>query len=201
MSGPRIVHVALADDWEGCRRFGEYDVATVATSFDDIGYIHASTRTHLPAVLERPYGQVKLPLLLIVLDEQSLAAAGIDTAGAPTGAPSSLRGYSRPSRWRLRSSSRPSNSTTTTADGSRRTWQVLRCARMRLRHCDRAFVDTRPSSTRPRSAGVAVRSTAMSIDPRGRGDAIARRAMIALRNVRGEVLWYGSPSVLGDRAK
>lgn len=78
MSGPRIVHVALADDWEGCRRFGEYDVATVATSFDDIGYIHASTSMHLPAVLERPYGQVKLPLLLIVLDEQSLASAGID---------------------------------------------------------------------------------------------------------------------------
>jgi hypothetical protein len=28
MNGPRLVHVALADDWEGCRRFGEYDVST-----------------------------------------------------------------------------------------------------------------------------------------------------------------------------
>ncbi|MGG7104861.1 DUF952 domain-containing protein [Rhodococcus sp. 24CO] len=85
MSGQRILHVALADDWEGCLRFGEYDVATLATSFDDTGYIHASTSTHLPAVLDHPYGHVRLPLLLIVLDEQALTNTGIGVTWHTTG--------------------------------------------------------------------------------------------------------------------
>lgn len=82
--GQRIMHVALADDWEGCLRFGEYDVATLVTPFDDIGYIHAATAAQLPAVLARPYAHVRMPLLLIVLDEQALTDAGIDVTWPPT---------------------------------------------------------------------------------------------------------------------
>ena len=83
--GQQILHVALADDWEGCLRFGEYDVATLVTPFDDTGYIHATTAARLPAVLAHPYAHVRAPLLLIVLDEQALIDAGIDVTWHTTG--------------------------------------------------------------------------------------------------------------------
>jgi uncharacterized protein (DUF952 family) len=85
MGEQRIMHVALADDWEGCLRFGEYDVSTLATPFDATGYIHATTSTQLPAVLEQIYGHVTLPLLLVVLDERALTDAGICVTWHDTG--------------------------------------------------------------------------------------------------------------------
>ncbi|MCP2265067.1 DUF952 domain-containing protein [Promicromonospora thailandica] len=77
MAGERLLHVAFSDDWEACERFGEYDVATRSTLFDDTGYLHATTAEGLPAVLREVYGDASEPLVLAVIDEAALADQGI----------------------------------------------------------------------------------------------------------------------------
>lgn len=77
MAGERLLHVAFSDDWEACERFGEYDVATRSTLFDDTGYLHATTAEGLPTVLRDVYGDASEPLVLAVIDEAALAAEGI----------------------------------------------------------------------------------------------------------------------------
>jgi uncharacterized protein (DUF952 family) len=93
MGTDRLLHVAFSDDWEACERFGEYDVATRSTLYDDAGFIHATTAAGLPRVLRDVYGDASEPLVLAVVDEAALAAqeipvrweagAGPDGAAAP----------------------------------------------------------------------------------------------------------------------
>lgn len=85
MSGQRLVHVAIEDDWEACARFGEYDVATRATMFDDTGFIHAATASQLAWALTGTYADLAIPLVLVVLDEEALAAEGVAVAWDPEG--------------------------------------------------------------------------------------------------------------------
>lgn len=82
----RMLHVAIVDDWEASRPFGEYEVSTRAVPFVDAGFVRATTMAGLPAVLSDVYDSLHLPLLLIVLDVDELRAAGIevdDDADAP----------------------------------------------------------------------------------------------------------------------
>ncbi|MFC4223321.1 DUF952 domain-containing protein [Lysinibacter cavernae] len=83
MSDRRLLHVAIADDWEACARFSEYDVATKGVPFDETGYIEACTLEQLPAVLGSKYLNVREPLLLVVIDEQALADERIDVTFDP----------------------------------------------------------------------------------------------------------------------
>lgn len=79
----KILHVAIVDDWEASRPFGEYEVSTRAVPFVDAGFVHATTTDRLPAVLERVYGSLQLPLVLIVLDVEELQASGIEVVLEP----------------------------------------------------------------------------------------------------------------------
>jgi len=79
----KILHVAIVDDWEASRPFGEYEVSTRAVPFVDAGFVHATTPDRLPEVLERVYGSLQLPLVLIVLDVEELQAAGIEVVLEP----------------------------------------------------------------------------------------------------------------------
>jgi len=90
MTGRRLLHVAFSDDWEACGRFGEYDVATRRTLVDDTGHVHATTASGLAAVLRDVYGDATEALVLVVVDEDALAAQGIPVRWEPdgTGAPS-----------------------------------------------------------------------------------------------------------------
>jgi uncharacterized protein (DUF952 family) len=137
--GQRIMHVALADDWEGCLRFGEYDVATLVTPFDDTGYIHAATAAQLPAVLDGPYAHVKMPLLLIVLDEQALTDAESTSPGTPPDAVTAHHASPHPFRWRPPSWSRPSRSSGGTITGSFPTCRTSRCGTTRRPRPDRGY--------------------------------------------------------------
>lgn len=78
MSGQRLVHVSIEDDWEACARFGEYEVSTRQLTLDEAGYIHASTASQLQLVLDLVYADLDLPLLLAVIDEDALAEAGVE---------------------------------------------------------------------------------------------------------------------------
>ncbi|GAB3567359.1 DUF952 domain-containing protein [Spelaeicoccus albus] len=74
----RLLHLALADDFEAARPLGEYTVSTRGTSVDDAGFIHASTAGQLPKIASMLYSDVHSPLVVLVIDEDELAGAGIE---------------------------------------------------------------------------------------------------------------------------
>lgn len=78
MTGQRLVHVAIADDWEACKRFGEYEVSTRGISYDEAGFIRATTPNALASVLDLVFGDLTLPLIVAVIDQDALTSAGID---------------------------------------------------------------------------------------------------------------------------
>lgn len=88
-----LLHVAIADDWESSRRFGEYEASTRGQTLDDVGYIHATTATGLGAVLDGIYGDLDLPLIVVVIDGDALRAGGIEVraGGCQTNPGSSWR--------------------------------------------------------------------------------------------------------------
>ena len=72
-----IFHIALADDWEGAQRFGEYEGSTRAKTLDQVGFVHAATAGDLEYVLATVYGDLRLPLVVVVVDQDALLAAGV----------------------------------------------------------------------------------------------------------------------------
>lgn len=79
-----LFHIALADDWEACGRFGEYDVATKGVPFDALGRIHLSEWEQLPQVVAAKYAAIREPLLLIALSTAALASEGDEFELSPT---------------------------------------------------------------------------------------------------------------------
>ncbi|MFF7290891.1 DUF952 domain-containing protein [Microbacterium sp. NPDC008134] len=73
----QIHHIAIQDDWEMSRGFGEYVVSTRGIHLDDAGFIHATTGGRVAEVVERRFGDLDLPLLDIVIDVEALEAAGV----------------------------------------------------------------------------------------------------------------------------
>jgi uncharacterized protein (DUF952 family) len=73
-----LLHVAIVDDWESAHRFGEYEGSTRGLTLDEVGYIHATTERGLQAVLDGVYGDLDLPLLVVVIDGYALRARGVD---------------------------------------------------------------------------------------------------------------------------
>lgn len=72
-----IHHIAIQDDWEMSRAFGEYVVATRGVHVDDEGFIHATTADRLETVVASRFGDLTLPLLDIAIRPEGLAAEGI----------------------------------------------------------------------------------------------------------------------------
>lgn len=72
-----IHHIAIQDDWEMSRAFGEYVVATRGVHLDEEGFIHATTADCLDAVVTSRFGDLTLPLLDIAIRPEGLAAEDI----------------------------------------------------------------------------------------------------------------------------
>lgn len=72
----QIHHVAIEDDWEMSRAFGEYEVSTRGVPFDDTGFVHAVVAERVPDVVSARYADISLPLLDIALSVAGLEAAG-----------------------------------------------------------------------------------------------------------------------------
>jgi len=87
MSRQRAFHVAIADDWEMSRALGSYEASTRGHALADDGFIRATTAEQLQVVLDRHYADLELPLLVIVIDTERLAASGV-----PVEWPSEKRG-------------------------------------------------------------------------------------------------------------
>jgi uncharacterized protein (DUF952 family) len=69
-----IHHVALAADWAAARVSGEYRVSTLGATLDDVGFIHAAFVEQVAGVLDRFYGGVDDPLVVLVIDPARLTA-------------------------------------------------------------------------------------------------------------------------------
>ncbi|TCU87622.1 hypothetical protein EDF51_103250 [Curtobacterium sp. PhB25] len=72
-----VCHVAIADDWEMSRGFGEYEVSTRGVPLEPGGYVRATTPDRVAEVVTERYGDLALPLLRIDLSVEGLAAAGV----------------------------------------------------------------------------------------------------------------------------
>jgi uncharacterized protein (DUF952 family) len=74
---PQILHLATVSDWEAAQAAGEYRVSTLGATIDEVGFIHASTPEQVHVTAERFYTDAAEPLVVLVLDEDALTAAGI----------------------------------------------------------------------------------------------------------------------------
>lgn len=73
-----ILHIAEEDDWLDACVSGFYRVSTRGATLDDVGFIHASTRAQLPAVARFVHADNARPLVVLVMDDDEVRAAGID---------------------------------------------------------------------------------------------------------------------------
>ncbi|MEA4945631.1 MAG: hypothetical protein VB080_14485 [Propionicimonas sp.] len=75
---PSIYHIAIADDWEPSLRIASYEAATRGVLWEPGDHIRAVTAAGVQDVLDRHYQDLDLPLLLVELDPEGLAVAGVD---------------------------------------------------------------------------------------------------------------------------
>ncbi|WP_173923712.1 DUF952 domain-containing protein [Agromyces sp. Marseille-P2726] len=73
----RAFHVAIADDWEMSLGLGEYEAATRGLAYEPGGFIRATTRDGVQGVLDSKYQDLMLPLILVCIDTDALAASGV----------------------------------------------------------------------------------------------------------------------------
>lgn len=79
MSGGTILHLALASEWETALLDGVYRTSTLGVSIAQEGYLHACEDTaQLEGVVQRYYGDVTEPLLVLTIDEGALAGHGLE---------------------------------------------------------------------------------------------------------------------------
>nr|WP_255480698.1 DUF952 domain-containing protein [Quadrisphaera sp. RL12-1S] len=69
--------MAQAAAWERARQLGEYRGSTLGADLDDVGFVHASTASQLPAVVAALYdGEDLADHVLLVVDVAACEAAG-----------------------------------------------------------------------------------------------------------------------------
>ena len=73
----RILHIALASDWDVALATGVYRTSTLGTTIDEVGFLHASTPAQVQVTARRFYADVAEPLVVLVLDENRLDAGGV----------------------------------------------------------------------------------------------------------------------------
>ncbi|HKT56008.1 MAG TPA: flavin reductase family protein [Microbacterium sp.] len=77
MVSPLIFHIAITDDWDMSEMAGEYSAATRGVAYEPGGHIRATTAAGIQAVLDDRYADLHLPLTLVALDPDRLAAEGV----------------------------------------------------------------------------------------------------------------------------
>ena len=87
----RILHLATQTDLRTAERTGSYTTSTRGMTLEQQGFVHASTARQLPVVAEAIYADVTEPLVLLVLDVDTLEAMGApvrwESPEGPGGAP------------------------------------------------------------------------------------------------------------------
>jgi glutathione S-transferase len=79
-----LYHLALRQEWQAARADGVYRRSTRGLALEEVGFIHLSEAHQVPATAARFYADVPAPeLLLLTLDPQRLAAAGLTVRREP----------------------------------------------------------------------------------------------------------------------
>lgn len=79
-----LQHIALESDWQAAQASGTYPVSTRGQLIADVGFMHCSgSQEQLDGVYQRFYADVTEPLLVLTLDEQTLAAHDLDVRYEP----------------------------------------------------------------------------------------------------------------------
>ena len=68
----RIFHIATAADWRRAQQAGSYTTSTYGRTLRQEGFIHASRHDQVATVMERFYGDVREPLVLLEIDTDLL---------------------------------------------------------------------------------------------------------------------------------
>jgi uncharacterized protein (DUF952 family) len=69
-----IFHIATAADWEAAQAGGEYTRSSVGKTLAQEGFIHASQASQVAGTANRFYRDVPGELVLLVIDEERVAA-------------------------------------------------------------------------------------------------------------------------------
>ena len=77
-SADLIFHVTTKAEWTHAQLMGVYDRSTKGKSFDDVGFIHASTSIQLEGTKNYLYGDSNENLVVLVISQERLQSAGID---------------------------------------------------------------------------------------------------------------------------
>jgi uncharacterized protein (DUF952 family) len=83
MTQVRIYHVATVSDWERAQEAGEYTTSTYGVTLAEEGFIHASRADQWAGVLERFYGGVDEPLVLLEIETDLLDVPVVEEPPAP----------------------------------------------------------------------------------------------------------------------
>ncbi len=79
-----LQHIALESDWQAAQATGSYPVSTLGRSIAEVGFMHCSgSAAQLEGVVGRFYSDVTEPLLVLTLDEDALAAHGLEVRHEP----------------------------------------------------------------------------------------------------------------------
>lgn len=88
-----LYHLALRQEWQAARAEGVYRRSTRGCSLDEVGFIHLSEAHQVPATAARFYGDLAAgEVLLLSVDPQRLAAAGLTVRHEPAAPPGGTPG-------------------------------------------------------------------------------------------------------------
>ncbi len=76
-----IYHIAARSSWDAAVATGEYRVSTLEQSLDEVGFIHASFADQIARTADRfyrPAAEAGVRLCVLVIDEDSVRAAGTE---------------------------------------------------------------------------------------------------------------------------
>jgi len=73
-----ILHVTRRSDWDAARASGTYRWSTRGRTYEDVGFIHASSRAQLPGVAAVVFADDGEELCVLLLETDTITAAGTD---------------------------------------------------------------------------------------------------------------------------
>jgi uncharacterized protein (DUF952 family) len=73
-----ILHVTRRSDWDAAVAAGTYRWSTRGRTYEDVGFIHASSRAQLPAVASAVFADETGELCVLLLEAGTITAAGTD---------------------------------------------------------------------------------------------------------------------------